>query len=329
MAKVRLQDIIVPTVFSPYVVRRTTELSRLIASGMVARNAQFDELATGPGLTVQMPFWNDLEGASEELSDTGALTPAKITSAQDIATKHFRGKAWASNDLAKYVAGDDPMRVIADLVASFWNRDMQKTILIPTLRGLFTGPLAATHVLNLASENPGNTPADSLLIGSDAVIEAAGRLGDQWERISAMAMHSVPFRRLQKLGLIETERLQDQQIDVNQFLGREVMVDDGMPVTPGATSGFKYTTYLFGNGALALGEGGPAADEATEVDRDILAGDDVLATRRHFVMHARGVAWVGSVAGNSATSAELATATNWSKRYADKDIPLVALVTNG
>ena len=50
-----------------------------------------------------------------------------------------------------------------------------------------------------------------------------------------------------------------------------------MPVVAGSTSGNKYTTYLFGEGAVGHGEGGaPSLEdiEAVETDRDALAGDD-------------------------------------------------------
>jgi len=311
MAKTQISDVIVPIEFSPYVVERTNELSRLVQSGLVARAAEFDTLASGGGTTFPMPFWRDLTGSSEELSDAGALTPAKIQAAQDQARKHFRGKAWASNDLAGYLSGDDPMRQIGDLVASFWMRDMQRTILIPSLQGVFAAALAGTHIWDISAAAP--PFVDANLIGTDSVIEAAGRLGDAWEKIVAMTMHSVPFRRLQKLNLIEFVPLADQNIMVPRFLGREVIVDDGMPVAA-AGAGFQYTTYLFGAGAIALGEGGPDAEEATETDRDILAGDDVMTTRRHFIMHPRGIAYTGTPAGVSPTAAELANGANWALR---------------
>lgn len=329
MAKVKLSDIIEPSVFAPYTLERSTELSRLIQSGLVVNDPEFNELASGAGKTINMPYWNDLDGDSEELSDSNALTPAKIQAEQDVAVKHFRGKSWAANDLAKYIAGDDPMARIADRVAAYWNRDMQKTILLNSLSGMFGTALADTHVNDIAGET-GNTATDAQLIGSDAVIDTAGLLGDHWDRIVALAMHSKPFQRLQKLGLIETEQLQDQNISINRFLGREVIVDDTMPKVAGGTNGFKYTTYLFGEGSVGLGNSSSlAADEAIETDRDKLAGDDILISRRHFIMHPRGVAFTGSVAGATPTAAELATAGNWTKRYDDKNIRVLKLVTNG
>lgn len=329
MAKLKLADIIEPSVFAPYSLQRTTELSRLYQSGLVAGSPEFDALASGEGRTFNMPYFEDLDGESEGLSQTDALTPAKMSTSQDIAVKHFRGKAWASNRLTKKVIGSpDPMRLVADLVAGFWTRDMQKSILLPSLTGVFTTALASSHVRDVAIED-GTAAAEANLIGSSQIIRSAGLLGDHWDEITAMAMHSVPFQRLQELNLIETVRLEDQGITVNRFLGREVIVDDGMPVAAGSTSGYKYTTYLFGAGAFALGNGMVDDDEAIEIDRDSLAGDDYLISRRHFILHPRGVAFTGSPAAETPTTAELQTGSNWAKRYDDKKIKIIKLVTNG
>ncbi len=329
MAKTMLADIIEPSVFTSYMLERSTELSRLQASGLVQTSEELDQLASGEGRTFNMPYWNDLDGDSEELSETAALTPGKIAASQDIAVKHFRGKAWASNELQKHISGaGDPLMVVADLVASFWARDMQRTILLPTLTGMFASALASSHVRDVSIED-GDAAGDANLIGSSNIIRSAGLLGDHWDMITSIAMHSVPFQRLQELNLIETVTLEDQTTVINRFLGREVIVDDGMPKAAGSTSGFKYTTYLFGGGAIGLGNSTLDANEAVETARDSLAGDDILINRRHFILHPRGVAWTGTYAGKTPTSAELATGSNWTKKYEDKRIKVLKLVTNG
>jgi len=332
MAKTVVSDIIVPSIFIPYMIERTAELSRLWQSGVVAQGAELNRVASGAGKTMNLPFWQDLSGASEGLSDSGSLTVNKITADKDIAVKHFRGKAWSANDLVKYLAGDDPMEAIGTLLGGFWARDMQKTILLNTLAGLFEGstpgPLNGTHVNDIAIEDGDNATADNL-IGSDAVIDTAHLLGDHWDVIVAMAMHSVVFKRMQKLDLIEFEPLSEQDIRIPRFLGREVIVDDGLPTEAGGTSGTKYSTYLFARGSVGYGEGGPESDEAIETDRDILAGDDVLVNRRHFILHPRGVAFDGTPAGQTPTTSELADGANWSKKYEDKNIQITKLITNG
>ena len=49
---------------------------------IVVRDPEFDSLAAGGGTHVDMPFWQDLSGDREVLSDSGALTPAKLTAIQ-------------------------------------------------------------------------------------------------------------------------------------------------------------------------------------------------------------------------------------------------------
>ena len=208
---------------------------------------------------------------------------------------------------------------------------MQVDVLLPSLQGIFATALAATHVIDIAIED-GDNALDANLIGSDAVIDVQNLLGDHWLAITAMAMHSKPFSRLQKLNLIEFLPLAQQNIEVPMFLGRRVIVDDGMPVAAGGTSGSKYTTYLFGDGAVGHGEGrAPSLEdnEAIETDRDALAGDDIFVTRRHFILHPRGVQFSGTPAAASPSTAELQDGANWTKAWQDKNIQIIQLITNG
>jgi hypothetical protein len=61
-------------------------------------------------------------------------------------------------------------------------------------------------------------------------------------------------------------------------------------------------------------------------------GSEVLYSRRELLMHPRGFAWLATpgsgMAGQSPTNAELATATNWDRRFARKLIPLAELRVN-
>jgi hypothetical protein len=331
MAKTQISDIVVvaDTMF-PYMVQRSTENSRLYQSGIVTNDAELDRASEGTAMTVRMPFWNDLTGESEGLSDTTALTPDKIGADQDKAVKHYRGKAWAANELVKYFAGADPITTIVDRIADFWTRDMQNVILIPTLNGLFgaAGALLATHQYSVATVAAG-APTDANRIDSDPIIDATGLLGDRWAEIVAMAMHSVPFRRLQKLGLIDFVSLADQNLQVPFFLGREVIVDDGIAtIDPGGGLALRYPIYMFGRGAFGLGNSTIPLEEAFETDRDSLAGDDILISRRHFILHPRGAAFVGTYTGQTPSKTDLATPANWDKVYSDKNIRIVRLLVN-
>lgn len=306
----RIADVVVPEVFNPYVIQRTAELSVLVQSGIVVPNAELDRLATAGGKLINMPYWNDLTGDDEVLSDSGALTPEKITAKQDVAALLMRGKAWSANDLAKALSGDDPMRAIGDLVAAYWARMEQKT-LINTLAGAMGAANMTDNVHDISAVVGKDT------INGETVLDAKQKLGDNAGKLTAMAIHSATYTSLQKQNLIVYIPDSNGVVNIPTYMGYRVIVDDGCPVAAGV-----YTTYLFGQGAIGRGEG--QAPVPTETDRDSLAGDDILINRRHFILHPRGIAFTStSVAGASPTNAELATAANWNRVYENKNVRIV------
>src|SRR5690554_2838876 len=117
----RLADVIQPEIFTPYVIQQTMEKSDLVQSGIIVNDAEFDALASGPNLLVNMPFWNDLGNTeSQVMKDEGNMAVSKITAGADIARKQGRVNAWGANGLSGLLSGDDPLAAIGQLVASYW-----------------------------------------------------------------------------------------------------------------------------------------------------------------------------------------------------------------
>lgn len=310
--KTKISDVIIPEVFNPYVIQRTMELSALYQSGIISHSSELDKLASSGGKTINMPFWDDLTGEDEVLSDNDALTPAKITAGQDIAVLLMRGKAWSANDLAKALSGDDPMKAIGDLVAAYKSRRMQATLI-----QILTGAFAASNMSGKVSDISSNE-GDAAKISGTTFLDALQLMGDAKDRLTGVAMHSATETQLRKNNLIITE-LDSNNQPIDLFMNKRVIIDDGCPVSSGV-----YTTYLFGEGAVGLGNGN--APVPTETDRDSLAGDDILIHRWHNIIHPRGVKWIGTVEGASPTNEELATGTNWSRVYEEKNIRIVKFV---
>jgi hypothetical protein len=307
----RISDVIVPEVFNPYIVQRTAELSALVQSGIIVPDTQLDALAASGGTIINMPFWNDLTGNSQVLSDTTPLTVDKITANKDMSRLHTRGNAWGSNDLAKALSGDDPMRAIGDLIAAYWARDRQK-MLFATLKGIFASASMDGNKSDISAET-----GTAAVISASTTIDAQQKLGDAADRLTAFSMHSAVYAKLQKDQLIEYQIDPVSGVRFATYLGKRIVIDDGHEVAAGV-----YTTYLYGQGAI--GEGNGAAPVPTEVDRDSLQGDDILINRQHFILHPRGVKWnEAAVVGVSPTNAELETATNWTRVYENKNIRIV------
>jgi len=330
----RIDDIVVPTVYIPYILEQSTTRNALIQSGIAVHDPKMDELAVRGGKLINMPFFQDLSGDDQVLtSGTGAtdaaLTPGYIGTGHDIAVLFLRGKAWGVEDLAAALAGSDPMAAIADKIVNYWNV-REQALLIQILDGVFRDNEFndSSDLISDISIADGNNAADSNLISATAVIDAATKLGDMADKLTAMAVHSVPYSRLLKQDLIDFIPDSQGKLNIPTYLGKRLFVDDTCPHPAGATSGYKYTSYLFGEGSIAKGEGAPPVP--METDRDSLKGLDYLIHRRHFILHPRGIAFGStSVAGDSPTNTEAHYASNWNRVYSQKNIRLVKLVTNG
>lgn len=330
----KIADVIVPEVFNPYFIQRTMEMARFYMGGIVSNDEALNALAQKGGRLLNMPFWNDLTGDDEILSDSGALTPGKIGSGQDVAVLHMRGRAWSVNDLAKAMSGDDPMAAIGDLVAQYWARRMQ-AVGIASLKGLFadnTANNAGDMQANVAGATNADITTDTKFSG-DVFVDGQATFGDAVGGLSGIAFHPTVYHNLKKIDQISFEKESAGDLEIELYRGLRVIVDRNLPVVAagGALAGDtapKYTSYLFGSGALGMGQGG--APVPSETDRDSLAGEDILVTRSHFIMHPRGVKFTdASVAGSSPTNAELEGAANWSRVYDREAVRIAAVVTNG
>jgi hypothetical protein len=314
MAKTQIADVIVPSKFNQYVIQRTAELSALSQSGIISHNPELDALAAGGGKTINMPYWNDLSGADQVLSDSAPLSVNKITAGQDVAVLHLRGQAWSTNDLAHILAGSDPMAAIGDLVAGYWAR-MRQALLFSTLKGVFASASMSGNVSDISA----NVGAAAVLSGN-TFLDAVQLLGDSKDKLTAISMHSAAYTKLQKDNLITFIPNSQGVVDIPTYMGKRVIVDDGHPVSSGV-----YTSYIFGQGAIGLGNG--MHDHPVEVDRDKLAGDDILINRQAFLLHPRGVKFnSASVAGAAPTNTEVETASNWTRVYDNKNVRIVKFV---
>lgn len=319
-----LQDVIVPELFEPYVINRTMELSALYQSGIITRNVEFDRLASEAAPIHQMPFFEDLTGDSEDIIEGKDLTAKKIKSNKDVSTTIRRANMWSATDLSAALAGTDPMAAIGNLVGGYWAREFQK-ILIQVLSGVFgsytdTGTVTPLedHILDISKMSS----AAAQKISASSFVDALQLLGDAQGQLTGVVMHSATKSYLKKQNLIQTER-DSNSVEFDTYQGRRVIVDDGAPV-----DGDIYTTYLFGQGAIAFGNGTPVGFVSTEVDRDKKKGSgvDYLINRKTFIMHPRGIKWTNVERENveTPTKAELMSAKNYERVYEPKQIRMVA-----
>ena len=155
------------------------------------------------------------------------------------------------------------------------------------------------------------------------VVDTMQLLGDNASSLTTMIVHSATYAKLQKDSLITFVRDADNNIMFSTYLGKRLIVDDSCS-TSGSGSTTEHRSYIFGDGAFAYGVG--TIDNATEVDRDTLKGEDILINRQHFILHPRGLKFVGSVAGASPTDGEVGAGGDWTQVWDSQNIKMVCLI---
>ena len=336
MATLR-SDIIIPEVFTPYVIEQTTQRDAFLASGVVQPMAELN--ATEGGDFVNVPFWKaNLSGDFEVLSDSSSLTPGKITADKQVGVILHRGRAFESRDLAALAAGSDPMAAIGAKIADYIANQRQKDLL-SCLGGIFgavgsDNASASFQPLTIDGGGSGETA-----LSPRHVAEARAVLGDQGDKLSAICMHSNVYYDLVERRAIDFIYDNAGQPDgsatdgstanafgnvsVPTFMGLRVIVSDDVQQS-GSSPNKKFAVYFFTEGAVASGE---QLALQTETDRDILAKSDAMSIDLHYCYHPVGAKW--GVTTANPTRAQLETIGNWSKVYETKNIGIVrATVTS-
>lgn len=309
--------VVVPEKFTTYVNEATTKKSILVRSGIATPNSVVAQVINGTpqgGNMIQMPFYKPLTG-DDEIFGEDALTASGITTSSEHATLLIRQKMWGATDLARVKGGSDPMGAVMNYVADWWVQKEQ-AIFLSVLKALFTtgGCLASAHLKDISGGTSDN------IISVDATLDAKQLMGDAFNKLGVVAMHSATYTRLQKQNQIETIVDSETKTSIQTYLDYQVLVDDGMPVASGV-----YDTYFVGQGAFTRENGAPSGLVGTETDRDKAAATDYLINRKAFVLHPNGISWKGTPAKAYASNSELATAANWEVVKDLKNIPIVCL----
>jgi hypothetical protein len=339
-----VSDVVVPEIFTPYTQQLTEEKSRLITSGAAVRDAAIDEKLAGGGTTFNIPSFKDLDNDDDRVSTdtahaeftggTAEPDPKKIETATEVGVRLSRNQSWSSADLTAALAGEDPMNAIAGSVSRYWTRRLQAAF-VATMKGVFAdnaaAPSGSEHTQNdLTNDVSGESFTDGVTnFTAEAFLDAAVTMGDSMEDLGMVMVHSIVYNRMQKNNLIDFIPDANGVVNIPTFLGRQVIVDDGLPVTSNV-----YDTWLFGAGAIRLGTGTPKVP--TEVERKAGAGNgggqEILYNRTEWCIHPAGHKYAGTSPNggpsNAATSNNLAHAGSWQRVFGErKQIKIARLIT--
>lgn len=335
MALTTIANIIEPTVFMDLPAVNSPEKTAFFESGVIVRSPLLDLLAGQAGRTAELPFWNDLDATSETNYSDGtenSATPVAIAQGEQIARKAFVNKGWKASDLiAELAMGGTAMEQVRNRVDSYFTKQWQRRV-IASANGIL-----ADNIANDAGDMVKNVAVESIAaqlattkFNRDAFTDAVFTMGDSASELTAIAVHSQVMATMVKNNDIVYLPDSAGTMTIPTYAGLRVIVDDSLTVTAGTTSGFKYTSVIFGAGAFGYGEGLSAVP--VEIDRDASQGNgggvEELWVRKTWLLHPFGFKATGTPAGESFTLAELALATSFDRVVPRKNIPLAFLITN-
>lgn len=324
-----INDLVIPENFAKYVVEQSVVRNAFYLSGVIITNNIIQDLANQGGLTVNLPFFRDIEDDDPNLStdNLGSKATAKLLKAEkQVARIANLNQGWQSADLASELAGADPMAMVKDRYSAYWSRVLSKRLIA-----------SSVGVLNDSVENH---DSDLVVTGdftSENVTATVMTLGDNFDKITAMGVHSKIFAKLvdqvEASGSPSIEYRVIEQLGYSMpvYRGMAVIVDDMLPVDETDPQNPIYTTVFYGQGAFGAAMGMPKVPveiERAASDADG-AGSESLWSRVSPIIHPNGYKWAeASVDGQSPTLAELANETNWVRVSNDrKHIALAFLNT--
>jgi hypothetical protein len=337
-----ISDIIVPELFTSYALKETEEKSRLIRSGAVVSDGDMAAKLNGGGLTFNMPTYDDLDNDEERVSDesqrntfAGGVVdpePNKIATFNEVAVRLERNNSWTATQLSKLLSGDDPAAAIQSRVANYWVR-RQQACFVNVVNGIFAdnaaAPAGTEHVLNdMTNDISGGAYAAGVTdFSAEAFIDTTLTMGDSMEDLSMIMVHSVVYARMLKNNLIDfvSDSINNLAITVPTFLGREVIIDDGLPAAAGV-----YESWVFGAGAIVFAQGSP--DKPTAIDDQPGAGNgagqEILYNRVRWGFHPKGHAYAGATPAGGPSNAVLSGAASWARVFPErKQVKIARLIS--
>lgn len=339
MAITTLGDVYNQDILASYMIEDPVERTAFFQSGVLATNEIITELARGASNEIVVPFWNPISASVEPNYSNDVYTDIAVPRAVNTGTQKARvaylNEGFGSADLVAELNKTDPLQYVAGRLDNFWQRQAQRRV-IATAVGLYND--------NVTTPGTGDTHVQNDMvvtvtgdINAGAFIDADQTLGDAETDMGAIAMHSVVRTQLRKQQLIDTVRDADNNTMFEVYGNKRVVVDDGMPVF-GSGNNRTFLSIVFGPGAIGYGEGSPKVplEYDRQPDRANGGGTEVLWTRKTMILHPFGYQFKSvTITGNgvegnpmSASWADLALATNWSRVVDRKNVP-IAFVLSG
>ena len=322
-------------VYASYMQEDDTAKNAFISSGVIAVDPTLTARANGEADTTSIPYWNDLDNSSENISSDAPgtfATPSGIDTGKMRARRIHINNAWQTSDLAAEVSGQNPIAQIQSRTSNYWvNRLSARVQGMQT--GLFLENEAGTGdmIVDVSIEDGDNALAANLW-SFDTFVDGYSTMGENANKLALLVVHPVVMKQMRKENNIEFIKDSDTGLMIPFYNEMRVVEDKKQPVIAGTTSGFRYVSTVYAAGAFGMGQA--LAETPVEVERAALAGNgagiETLVERKQMILHPGGYDWTETtVAAESPTVAECALPANWVRKFLRENVAMAWIVSNG
>lgn len=327
-----------PDVFTDYIQEADPVHTSIINSGVLRVSPEISAVLTDKNNVFTVPNYAPLSGEAKNYDGETDNTPVEVSAKKQTGMAFRRMAAWKDQDFTRELTGADPLGDVARKVAYYQQKNNQKDLL-SIIDGVLSVDAMSSHVKDITASKGSSstaTPTAENRLSADTFLDAAQEaLGDNFDDLTMVAMHSRVYTNLLKLQLVNniatTPDAYSRGVQFGLLLNKYlVMVDDSL--TTGTKDGAAtYTTYLLGEGSIATARN-VRIDRPNYVnyDPESKGGVNKLYTKWGMAMHPLGMSLdVSKIAKNSPTRAELGTKANWTKVWDAKNIKLAKIISNG
>lgn len=334
MATTRLSDIYNPLTFARREQEAQIELNRFLNAGVAVTDPALQAQIGAGGNIGELTNFNPLGTPEPNYSTddpTQESTPQKVDSVKMRFRLANQNQSWSVMDLTRELALADPVGAITGRIGQYWATINERRI-IASAMGILADNVASNGsdmLVDVATDAAGAV-TDAERISPDVVLNAKQTMGDHAGSLAVLAMHSAIFTRLQKQNLIVYIPNARGEIVIPTYLGYTIVVDDSLPAVMG-TNRITYTCILFGRGHWGWANGmvENPSERIRKPDAGNGSGEERIYSRRSDLIHPYGFGFTSSsVAGQSATLAELRLAANWERVHNRKHIPMAFIQVN-
>ena len=295
----------------------------IILSGIVQQDSSIMDLIGEKGNVATIPIYKPLdafEDNMEALNNDGMTnnTPVEISGDKQTCMLIQRMKAFQAKDFTKELTGADPMTLIRNKIAGYYNQVWERE-LMNIAQAVMSVAELEDHVLDLGTK--------SIEAGTIYDAEQAA-LGDMAGGLGLMVMHSMIFKEYKKMEMVDYDKyvvdgVIQKEITLPTIAGKHVLVTDRFTST-GEGNEAVYSTYLFGEGAfLSCDKKNYENQYTTNYDPETSAGIDKFYTKQGKVLHPNGLSLaVDKIAKESPTFTELGTSSNYALKFNPKNVKM-------